>query len=183
MKKITFILIGIVIGIAISAAFVGVRIMPFYYIVAKETGQKPFTTLVGDLLITNCGDDLYMIKSKSHPKMTVLIGHLSNQSIMSDIEILDDSRNRFCFSDRDSDGSWDDFEYQTSNASYLYGRMNGYPDIILSDGHDPLVRIGEEYFKQQLIDGKHFIEKSGEMVELEYVPHCYMKIKDSEPVN
>ena len=101
--------------------------------------------------------------------------------MMSDISLHDQSGIQANFIDRDSDGIWDDRSYSTTNTTYSYGRRSGYPDMIFDDDHKPLVRIGDEYFNLKLIEGKHFIEQENGLVELEYVRHCYFKIKESEP--
>jgi len=181
MKKIIFILIGIVVGIAMSASFVRYRVMPFYYRVAEETGQKPFTTLVGDLHVTDMGDGIYMIKARENPKMTVMIGHYSGQNIMSEIEIMDGNRNSISCSDMDSNGEWDGWIFSNEKTICTYGRMSGYPDTVIVEGQESLVRIGGEYFPFQKMDGKNFIEKDGGLAELEYVQSRYFKIRESEP--
>jgi len=180
MKKIIFILIGIVIGIALSAAFVKNRIMPSFFAVAKETGQMPFTTLVGDLQVISMGKSDYMIKSKSQPEPTILISTPSDQDMF--VGVMEKTGNRFSFSDRDSDGSWDHSEYSTSNSLYLYGPEIGYPDVVTRDDDPSLIRIDGGYFEDHHVDGKHFIEMNGELIELEYVEYNRFKIKGSEPI-
>jgi hypothetical protein len=179
MKKILLILIGIVLGIALSAAFVKTRIMPFYNAVAKETGQKPFTTLVGDLQVISMGKSDYMIKSKSQPEPTILISTPSDQDMF--IGVMEKTGNCFSFADRDSDGSWDHSEYSTSNSLYLYGPEIGYPDVVTRDDDPSLIRIEGGYFEDHHVDEKHFIEMNGEMIELEYMEWNHFKIKESEP--
>jgi len=180
MKKILLILIGVVIGIALSATFVKTRIMPFSCAVAKETGQNPFTTLVGDLQVISMGKSDYMIKLKSQPEPTILISTPSDQNMF--IGVMEKTGNRFSFSDRDADGRWDHSEYSTSNSLYLYGPEIGYPDVITRDDALSLIRINGEYFEDHHVDGKHFIEMNGELIELEYVEYNRFKIKGSEPV-
>jgi len=177
-----FILIGVVIGIAISAIFVSTRILPFYYRVAEETGQKPFTTLVGDLYVNNLGNKQYIITSKDNPKLGVMWGNLSGGNTLSDISIIDKNQNQFDFIDRDANGVLDGWTFSNEDILCTYGRMSGYPDTVTRDGNkfEPLVRIDGKYFPSQLIDGMNFIEINGELVELEAGKFSYFKIKGSE---
>jgi len=48
--------------------------------------------------------------------------------------------------------------------------------MILTDD-EMIVRVGDVYYKHQNIEGKHFIEKDGELVEVEYTHHYQFNIK------
>ena len=96
--------------------------------------------------------------------------------MMSSIGLQDQSGSSASFTDRNGDGIWDDISFSKDNVTYGYGRLNGHPDMILTDD-EMIVRVGEDYFNKKLIDGKHYIEKDGELVEVEYTHHYQFSIK------
>ena len=146
-------------------------------------GVKVADLSTEDLLIGDWEGSTLTIVSKKNPKLAVFITSVEGQNMMSEISLHDQSGIQASFTDRDSDGTWDDRSYSMSNTTYFYGRKNGHPDMIFNDDNKPLVRVGDDYFQKQLIDGKHFIERNGELIELEYIHHGYFKIKESDPVN
>ncbi len=164
MKNIIIILVGIVIGSA-STLFL-------------QRGDLS----TDDLYITDMEGKILTVTSKTHPKLGVVITSIVSDEdedlgMMSSISLIDQSGISVDFNDRDSDGIWDDRSYSTTNTTYSYAGNSGFPTMIFSDENEPLVRIEDQYFKLMNIDGKHFIEKGSELVEVDYIHHCRFKIK------
>ena len=156
-------------------------VLPPYFEVTEMTGQKNVITFVGDLQVTRFGVGIYGISARGKADTKILIKHSPDQNIISEIEIMDNSSNSLDCEDMDSDGALDSWIFSTETDMYTYGRMSGYPDTVLIGDNEPLVRIDGKYYPFQKIDEKKFIEKNGELLELEYMPTRYFKIKESEP--
>jgi len=164
-------------GIAISTVFFRYVVLPPYFEVSEMTGQEPVITFAGDLQVTRFSDRIYGISTRGKADTKIMIKHNPDQNIISEIEIMDNSSNSIDCVDMDSDGALDSWVFSTETDIYTYGRMSGYPDTVLIGDNEPLVRIDGEYYPFQKIDEKKFIEKDGELVELEYMPTRYFRIK------
>ena len=184
------ILIGIIIGIIGTVGFqeISSRSKPSYAevrIIEEKMGIKVNDLSTDDLYIFDWVGMQLQVLSKKNPAQGILISSVltedGEQGLMSSISLLDQSGSSASFMDRNGDGVWDDIDFSKGKVTYGYGRLNGHPDMILTD-NEMIVRIGDDYYKHQRIDGKHFIDQDGEIVEVEYTKHYQFKIKESEPI-
>jgi hypothetical protein len=190
MKNITLIIIGIIIGSTVGV-FVEKSIRnnnqstPEAIQIGKSLGGVEVRDISTENLgIFDIGDGFMLqIQSKKNPKMAIVIQSIADQEMMSGISLLDANGHLVSFTDRDSDGSWDDWSFSSENTSYLYGRMSGFPDTVLDDNKKSLVRINGEYFESELIDGRSYIRNNGKLIEIEAQKWGYFKTKESEQGN
>ena len=177
MKKILFILIGVIIGILMSFIFATFFIAPCRYAFDESFDWAQ----VDNLMIVGDGYNGYGITLDGDTNLIIQITIPDDKEVISDISIMNGG-NSFYFADLDQDGMIDRWTISNNKSSFIYGRTNGYPDTVFNQPDEVLVRIDEEYFRTREIDEKKFIEKDGKLVQLEFVQSRYFKIKESEPV-
>lgn len=178
MKKTLPVLIGIIIGMCISAVVVGYCFSPFVQTIA-DNPDEPVIINIGDLQVGRHDLDRYTIKSKSgNPKgLNVTINQLSSTNFMSNIMVRDNANNMFVFIDLNDDGVIDTWDFSNDETICTYGKMSGYPDTVLVEGSETVVRIDGVYYPFKRIDDQSFIENNGELVEIEFQPTRHYEIK------
>ena len=174
MKNISLILIGTVLGVAIT--FPLTKSFFNNKIVEEETKVLK----LDNLILSEMSKGLYGlgIHSNSPPLISV---RLSNSNQISEAFIVDRGLNIFSFRDNDLDGKWDRWVYNSKSESYAYENMRGFPDSASvyaeKTVNDFLVRIDEDYFPVQFIDEKAFVEKNGIEIEVEEYGKNLYRIK------
>ena len=181
MKKTLLVIIGILLGIAISLTLSRYQIYPFRPAQGDETHNKKPN--IDDLFnMGEMADHVYGFTTKSN-LMPMISVRLSGSNLVSQIIVLDNNLNGISLTDEDLDGKWDYWSYIQKDQSFHYNPWSGFPQTASVEGtnilsaNDLFVRIDGEYFKAQSADGKYFIEKNNEMYELEEYQPDYYRIK------
>ena len=185
MKNIIIILAGILIGsgstLFIQHLKISEKITILNEINGVDFGGMKVKDLSTDALwISDMEGFILTVASKKNPGMGIMIDSVleedEDQGVMSHISLMDESGVSASFTDRNGDGIWNDIDFSKDGVTYGYGRLNGFPDMIMDD-NGMKVRIGKDYFVHKNIDGKHYIETDGELVEVEYTHHYQFNIK------
>ena len=66
---------------------------------------------IDNLHIADMGGTILTVTSKKNPKHGVVITSISDQEMMSDISLMDQSGTSASFIDRNGDGIWDDINF------------------------------------------------------------------------
>jgi len=173
MKKILLVSTGFIAGAIVSASFIGASLHT--------------AATVGGIRIEKQGNNRYAIfpakatvisEEGEFSDIGIMLNMQSKSNVMSSITVRDPSDNMFVFLDLNDDGTIDTWDFSNKETLCTYGRMSGYPDTVIEDGRESKVRIDAEYYFSKNIDNKTFIEKDGELVEVEFTPTRYFKIKN-----
>lgn len=185
MKKIIYILIGIIIG-SVTTYF----LKPELKAEPSESSPLLFETLgmrAGEFGVQDLStDELYIglwenntqtIVSKKNPEKQIEIFAPPHKDAMTSLSIRDKSGKSLTFFDKDSDGIWD-FSYLEGNGdTYFYNGLGGFPGRINLREQGSLARISDEYFKLKLINQKRYIEREDKLIEVIMVNPGLIKIK------
>jgi hypothetical protein len=187
MKKIIFILIGIIIGsfLTLMVQTLHSRNKPSYAVaegIKKNLGATNVKDLSTDELFIHGieGPQLHALQVVlvKHPEMFIFID-LQDGGI-NQLAVHDKNDTFASFMDKDSDGIWDFRDFSADDITYAYGKGTGYPDTILN-GSNATVRIGGQYYELLWQNEKSYIMLDGKQVEIEGAKWGYYKIKKSEP--
>jgi hypothetical protein len=180
MKKIIFILIGIIIGSLMTLGLQNLRgrIKPSYVVtedIKKNLGATNVKDLSTDKLFIHDIDGLFLqVVSVKNPEMFIFID--LKEDGFYQLAIHDKNNTFASFMDKDSDGIWDFRDFSNNDITYAYGRGTGYPDTVLTDSNS-LVRIDDQYY-EILVEGENrYIMQEGQKIEISPEQWGYFKLK------
>ena len=176
MKNISLILIGIILGAAITIPLTK-------SLCARQVDEEQISNHL-DSEFTERFDfgveyNKYWIRAKSNGPPSIII-ELSESNLISFVGIVDRNLNIFQFTDDDLNGKWDKWSYANKGESYSYRPYCGYP-YTARVGQDYQIRVDDKYYERQSLGENYFITSNNNQVEVILTNH-YWKIK-SEPVN